>query len=88
MGGPQSPLALAKDPYLKDEIDLIKKAIHADKGVLGFCLGAQLIGEALGGRTESSPEKEIGVYPISLTSEGLQDDLFKDYLKYLCHSLA
>src|SRR3546814_5089581 len=79
MGGPQSPLALEEAPYLKDEIELIRKAIHAEKLVIGFCLGAQLIGEALGGKTERSPEREIGIYPVSLTPEGLKDDLFRDF---------
>lgn len=70
MGGPQSPRELEKDPYLKDEITMIQQAIQEGKLVLGFCLGAQLIGEALGAKTERSPEKEIGVYPIILTKEG------------------
>ena len=76
MGGPQSPLKINQFPYLKDEIILIQKAISQNKIVLGFCLGAQLIGEALGAKTESSPSKEIGVFPITLTPEGLQDPLF------------
>lgn len=75
MGGPQSPLEIDKDPYLKDEISLIKQAIQEDKLVLGFCLGAQLIGESFGGHTERSPEKEIGVFSIKLTKEGLSDPL-------------
>lgn len=78
MGGPQSPLDIASDPYLVDEINLIKSALHQHKKILGFCLGAQLIGEALGAKTERSPEKEVGVYPISLTQEGLNDPLLKD----------
>jgi len=77
MGGPQSPLEIEKDPYLKDEIKLIAHAIHDNKIVLGFCLGAQLIGEALGGKTERSPEKEVGVYPIFLTELGREDPLFE-----------
>lgn len=64
MGGPQSPLALEEAPYLVDEIKLISRAIQAKKIVLGFCLGAQLIGEALGAKTERSPEKEVGIYPV------------------------
>lgn len=79
MGGPQSPLALDKYPYLIDEIDLIKKAIVANKKVLGFCLGAQLIGEALGAKTERSPHKEIGVWPIKLNNDGLQDKIFRNF---------
>lgn len=76
MGGPQSPLALEEFPYLKDEISLIQQAIQSNKRVLGFCLGAQLIGEALGAKTMKSPEKEVGVYPITLTSDGMADPLF------------
>ncbi|MBS0271307.1 MAG: homoserine O-succinyltransferase [Proteobacteria bacterium] len=77
MGGPQSPLELEKAPYLRDEIVLIQQAIEQNKLVLGFCLGAQLIGEALGGKTMRSPEKEVGVYPLMLTKEGLKDDLLQ-----------
>jgi len=79
MGGPQSPLKMEKYPYLKDEISLIKQAIEKDKIVLGICLGAQLIGEALGGTTVPSPEKEIGVFPITLTEAGIEDPLFSDF---------
>jgi GMP synthase (glutamine-hydrolysing) len=75
MGGPQSPLALDKDPYLRDEIALLRDAMKARIPVLGFCLGAQLIGEALGARTERSPFKEVGVFPIELTEEGVRDPL-------------
>jgi len=75
MGGPQSAVHLDGAPYLKDEIVLIRDAMKAKIPVLGFCLGAQLIGEALGVRAERSPFKEIGVYPISLTEEGMKDPL-------------
>ena len=79
MGGPQSPLEIEKDPYLKYEIDLIKSSIKNDKLVLGFCLGAQLIGEALGATTARSPEKEVGVFPITLSPEAKDDPLFHDF---------
>ena len=75
MGGPQSPLEIDEAPYLADEIALIRATLKAEKPVLGFCLGAQLIGEALGGRTERSPNKEVGVFPIELTQEGRADPL-------------
>lgn len=77
MGGPQSLLNLKEAPYLEEEIALIKKAIDKKLIVLGFCLGAQLIGEALGACTEHSPNKEVGVFPIQLTEEGLKDPLLK-----------
>lgn len=75
MGGPQSPLELEKVPYLRQEIELIQAALKAGKPVLGFCLGAQLLGEALGAHTERSPHKEVGVFPIALTHDGLNDPL-------------
>jgi GMP synthase (glutamine-hydrolysing) len=40
-------------------------------------LGAQLSGEALGTKPARSPEKEVGVYPITLTAAGLADPLLK-----------
>src|SRR5580658_3369754 len=58
MGGPQSPLEIDAAPYLIDEIQLIKQAIDDHKRILGVCLGAQLISEALGVKTERSPYRE------------------------------
>lgn len=77
MGGPQSTLKLDEFPYLEDEIHLIKAAVAQHKRIIGFCLGAQLIGEALGARAAKSPEKEIGVYPLTLTEAGEKDRLLE-----------
>lgn len=82
MGGPQSPSTSKEEcPHFDAlaEINLIKKVIHAGKAVVGACLGAQLIGEALGAAYEHSPEKEIGVLPITLTQEGLNEDKVKHF---------
>jgi len=77
MGGPQSETELDKYSYLQDEVIFTKKAIDKNKAVLGICLGAQIIGESLGAKTERSPNKEVGVYPIKLTEEGRADSIFK-----------
>lgn len=77
MGGPQSPGTTKEDCAYFDavaEIKLIQSAIEANKAVLGICLGAQLIGEAMGAKVEKSPEKEIGVWPIELTLDGKNDN--------------
>ena len=76
MGGPQSPLELDKYPYIRDEINLVKKAIKTDKVVFGICLGAQIIAEALGAKTERSPHKEVGEYPVSVLESGNNDVFF------------
>ncbi|MFO1257546.1 MAG: GMP synthase [Gammaproteobacteria bacterium] len=73
MGGPQSAVKVNEFPYLQSEITLIQEAIRQDKKIIGFCLGAQLIGTALGASPSRSPEKEIGVFPITLTHDGKRD---------------
>lgn len=76
MGGPQSPDEDSTTfPYYdpQAEIELIQKAMKADCYIVGVCLGAQLISVAYGAEYEHSPEREIGVYPVNLTSEGLAD---------------
>ena len=78
LGGPQSPSTTTDDcPYFdgETEIAFIKKMIAANKKVLGICLGAQLIGEALGAKVEHSPYREIGKYKIQLTVAGKNDPL-------------
>lgn len=75
MGGPQSPLQREEAPYLQEEIDFIRGCIQKKVPILGFCLGAQLIGEALGAQTEKSPFKEVGFFPIDLTEKGKEDPL-------------
>lgn len=82
MGGPQSP-ATTKDecPYFDApaEISFIKRAIDANKQVLGICLGAQLIGEALGAPFERSPNREIGTFEVSLTHDAKSDPIFSSF---------
>lgn len=76
MGGPQSPDEDREAfPYYdpQAEIELIQKAMKADRYIVGVCLGAQLLSVAYGARYEHSPEREIGVYPVDLTLEGLAD---------------
>lgn len=76
MGGPQSPdKDRATFPYYypQAEIKLIQKAMQADRYIVGVCLGAQLMSVAYGAEYKHSPEREIGVYPVTLTSEGLAD---------------
>lgn len=78
MGGPQSPATTtAECPHFdaKKEIALIKKTAEQGKLLLGVCLGAQLIGEAFGAQFEHSPNREIGVFPVTLTDEGKQDPI-------------
>lgn len=79
MGGPQSPLEIKDAPYLADEIKLIQQALNEKKRIVGICLGAQLIGEALGAKTERSPNREIGAYPLELLQDAKYDPVFQQF---------
>ena len=76
MGGPQSPDEDRENfPYYdpKAEIAFMKEAIAAEIYIVGVCLGAQLLSVSYGAKYEHSPEREIGVYPVTLTMQGLTD---------------
>ncbi len=82
MGGPQS-IDEPQEQYsyfdAKAEIAFIKNAIESGKRVLGVCLGAQLIGEAFGAKTEKSPDKEIGFFELELTDAAKTDPVFSTF---------
>lgn len=81
-GGPQNPhTTLAECPYFdaQREQTVIKYCIDHHKIVVGTCLGAQLIGESLGFPYEHSPQKEIGMFPITINDDGKQDDVLEDF---------
>lgn len=76
MGGPQSPdTSKAAYPYFdaNAEMALMQAMVRAGKPVVGICLGAQLLGQAIGANYEHSPEKEIGIFPVLLTEAGMKD---------------
>lgn len=77
MGGPMSVNDAQQYPFLKSELDLIKKAIIGKKPVLGICLGAQLIARALGATVFPNKYKEVGWYPIQSLYRAETDYVFK-----------
>jgi GMP synthase-like glutamine amidotransferase len=70
MGGPMSVRDEARHDWLAPEKRLIGDAIAAGKPVLGVCLGAQLVADALGARVYRNREREIGWFPVSPTDAG------------------
>jgi GMP synthase (glutamine-hydrolysing) len=82
MGGPQSPATTtAECPHFDAvaEMSLIASCAAAGKAVVGVCLGAQLLGEALGAPCLRSPEPEVGSFPVTLTEAGRRHPLFEGF---------
>jgi GMP synthase-like glutamine amidotransferase len=77
MGGPMNIYEDEQYPWLIREKALINQAIDAGKSLVGICLGAQLLADALGSPVFAGPEKEIGWWPISLTTAGKNCELLR-----------
>jgi GMP synthase (glutamine-hydrolysing) len=76
LGGPMSVYDEEEHPFLRFEDRLVRSALSTGLPLLGICLGAQLIAKAAGARVYPGKQKEIGWYPIYMTSDGLRDRLF------------
>jgi GMP synthase (glutamine-hydrolysing) len=64
MGGPMGVYDELQYPWLTEEKTFIRRSIDAGKIVLGICLGAQLIADALGAKVFKNEFREIGWFPI------------------------
>jgi GMP synthase-like glutamine amidotransferase len=64
LGGPMSVNDEDKIPWIASEKRFIRTCIEKGVGVLGICLGAQLIASALGARVYRNRYKEIGWFPV------------------------
>lgn len=77
MGGPMDIWEEDKHPWLKSEKIAIHQAIvEIDLPCLGFCLGHQLMAEALGGKVSKMSQPEVGILDIELTADGQKSQLF------------
>ena len=64
LGGPMGIYDEADHPWLVAEKAALKKALDRDTPVLGICLGAQLIADALGAKVTRNEHEEIGWFPV------------------------
>jgi GMP synthase-like glutamine amidotransferase len=72
MGGPMDVWEEAEHPWLVAEKAAIRDAVLT-RGMpyLGFCLGHQLLGDALGGEVGRAEESEVGILPVNCNASGL-----------------
>jgi GMP synthase (glutamine-hydrolysing) len=79
MGGPMNIYEDDLFPWLKAERQFIKKAVQDQKLILGICLGAQFLADALGQWVHRGEYREIGWHPVYLTDLALQSKLFHTF---------
>lgn len=79
LGGPMNIYEEDQYSWLKVEKEFIKQAINNNKTVIGICLGAQLIADALGAKIYRNQYKEIGWLPVTLTQEAQNLSLFQSF---------
>jgi len=64
LGGAMGALDDELHPWLAHERLLLRKIVEQGIPVIGICLGAQLLGAALGGKVGRLEANEIGIYEI------------------------
>jgi GMP synthase (glutamine-hydrolysing) len=79
LGGPMAVYEKSRVTHLRDELQLIEQALHANLPLLGICLGCQLLCAALGGDVAPGSRKEIGWYEVELTPAARQEVFFNAY---------
>ena len=80
MGGPMDTYMEDQYPWLINEKKRIKEfVVTLKKPYLGFCLGCQLLGEAVGGNVVKSNPSEIGIMDVNFSVEKNNDNLFSSF---------
>ena len=80
MGGPMDTYMEDQYPWLIEERKKIREfVVTLKKPYLGFCLGCQLLGEAVGGQVVKSSPSEIGMMEINFSDKKNNDSLFSSF---------
>jgi GMP synthase (glutamine-hydrolysing) len=79
LGGPMGVYEESEFPWMTEEINAMKKALHQSLPLLGICLGSQMMAHAAGAQVYRGALPEVGWRPITLTTDGKADPLFDGF---------
>jgi len=79
MGGPMGVYDEDRYPWIAAEKTFLRAVLNTDKPVLGICLGAQFIADALGAKVYRNAHREIGWFPITFTGAAPRSPLFGSF---------
>ena len=68
LGGAMHIHQTEQNPFLAEELVLVRACLRAEAPVLGICLGAQLLAAAAGGEVYKRVEPEIGWLPVDIVT--------------------
>jgi len=75
LGGPMMVTDIDKTPWMQSEATLIKAAHEARLPIIGICLGAQLIGQTLGGKIDWKETPAMGFLTTAISIAGQTEPL-------------
>jgi len=82
MGGPMDVWDVEEHSWLIGEKAAIRRWVNElNRPFLGFCLGHQLLADALGGSCAPQRPPEIGIVDVELTDDAASDPLFNSMPK-------
>lgn len=78
MGGPMDVWQEKEHPWLAGEKAAIRDWVgERGRPFIGFCLGHQLLAEAMGGKVGLASHEEIGIFEVALTDAGRSHPVFE-----------
>ncbi len=79
LGGLMGVPEVDRYPWMSAELDLLRSVHDAGTPLFGICLGAQLLGQALGGQVRRRDVPQIGVFGLERSEQAEDDPVFAGF---------